>query len=423
MSEHIAQAIPSWPSQLCKDINKSTIDTGCSPIFDELNFDKFVEVIHNDWQGIVHPLGPMYYFNAKLNALYGTHIPYGRKFPSTFQPPSILSNASSVEPALTCVLLAVEPVYPYTISALRPSGSVLVHPNTLDAPSQRNFELLFVMESTASSIFGSRESLVEMTNILKDVECFVTDSQSRFLMEPTVFSYARILFILSTLYIAGIKCIVLISADHNQFLHYYGQPEACLVRSYSILPHQHPKPYGIFWLISVAALLGFPIFEFSHLNHVCVDMIVSFINIAAYINKTNSNVKFQMGLATVVLVVDSGILGIIATNFQSIPLAMCRGSFIACITCIITGLITGHLGERLKSPSMFTAGTLNNNIRLYTAAFSMPTSLCVMGLSLSLIAFFLGGGDPPTSPWASLIVCSSIAASSVLEIANSFGAV
>ncbi|KIJ09139.1 hypothetical protein PAXINDRAFT_17764 [Paxillus involutus ATCC 200175] len=72
MSEHIAQAVPSWPSQLCKDINKSTIDTGCSPIFDELNFDKFIEVIHNDWQGIVHPLGPMYYFNAKLSAY--THV-------------------------------------------------------------------------------------------------------------------------------------------------------------------------------------------------------------------------------------------------------------------------------------------------------------------------------------------------------------
>jgi hypothetical protein len=61
---------------------------------------------------------------------------------------------------------------------------------------------------------------------------------------------------------------VLISADHNQFLHYYGQPEARLIRSYSVLPHQYPKPYGIFWLISVAALLGFLIFEFSHLNHV-----------------------------------------------------------------------------------------------------------------------------------------------------------
>ncbi|KIJ11213.1 hypothetical protein PAXINDRAFT_15844 [Paxillus involutus ATCC 200175] len=128
------------------------------------------------------------------------------------------------------------------------------------------------------------------------------------------------------------------------------------------------------------------------------------IDIAAYIDKTNSNVKFQTGLATVVLAVDSGILGIIATNFQSIPLAMCCGSFIACITCIIAGLITGHVKERPKSPLMFTAGTLNNHICLYAAAFSMPTSLCVMGLSLSLIAFFLGSGDPPTSPWASLIV-------------------
>jgi hypothetical protein len=91
---------------------------------------------------------------------------------------------------------------------------------------------------------------------------------------------------------------VLISADHNQFLHYYGQPEVRLVRSYSILPHQHPKPYGIFWLISVAALLGFPIFEFGRLNCVCVDGIVSPIDIAVYIDKTNPNVKFQMGLVS-----------------------------------------------------------------------------------------------------------------------------
>ncbi|KIJ13588.1 hypothetical protein PAXINDRAFT_13550 [Paxillus involutus ATCC 200175] len=415
MSEHIAQAVPSWPSQLCKDINKPTIDTRCSPIFDELNFDKFIEVIHNDWQGIVHPLGPMYYFNAKLNAYTRFNVVQSsheqlQKFEMWLQGLWSLLSANRAE-----LILVAEP--------FTRAGSERYQ--YYDAPSQRNFESSFVMESTASSIFGSRESLVEMTNILKDVECFVTDSQSRFLMEPAVFSYARILFIL----------------NHNQFLHYYGQPEARLVRSYSILPHQHPKPYGIFWLISVAALLGFPIFEFGHLNCVCVNGIVSPIDIAAYIDKTNSNVKFQMGLATVILAVDSGILGIVATNFQSIPLAMCHGSFIACITCIIAGLITGHLGERLKSPSIFTicAGTLNNHIRLYAAAFSMPTSLCIMGLGLSLIAFFLGGGDPPTSPWASLIICSSIATLSVLEIAvllmiysgqlaesphrNSFGAV
>ncbi|KIJ12444.1 hypothetical protein PAXINDRAFT_14768 [Paxillus involutus ATCC 200175] len=469
MSENIAQAIPSWPSQLCKDINKSMIDTRCSPIFDELNFDKFVEVIHNNWQGIIHPLGPMYYFNAKLNAYTRFNVVQLshkrlQKFEMWLQGLRSLLPVNGAE-----LILVAEPFtragserYQYYVCDLESCMIMWLQKvdatfllaecgmiagwnhkrHTLTAQFWRHVETFphhicipagevqhlqclltslcvessFVMESTASFIFGSRESLVEMTNILKDVECFVTDSQSRFLMEPAVFSY-----------------------DHNQFLHYYGQPEACLVRSYSVLPHQYPKPYGIFWLISVAALLGFPIFEFGHLNCVCVDGIVSPIDIAAYIDKTNSNVKFQMGLATVVLAVDSGILGIVATNFQSIPLTMCHGSFIACITCIIAGLITGHLGERLKSPLMFTAGTLNNHICLYTAAFSMPTSLCIMGLGLSLIAFFLSGGDPLTSPWASLIICSSIAVLSVLEIAvllmiysgrlaesphrNSFGAV
>ncbi|KIJ06069.1 hypothetical protein PAXINDRAFT_20720 [Paxillus involutus ATCC 200175] len=52
--------------------------------------------------------------------------------PSAFQLPPLLSNPSSVEPALTRVSLAVEPVHPYTTPALRPSGSVLVHPNTLN---------------------------------------------------------------------------------------------------------------------------------------------------------------------------------------------------------------------------------------------------------------------------------------------------
>ncbi|KIJ04859.1 hypothetical protein PAXINDRAFT_21850 [Paxillus involutus ATCC 200175] len=51
--------------------------------------------------------------------------------PSAFQPPPLLSNPSSVESALTHVSLAAEPVHPYTTPALRPSGSVLVHPNTL----------------------------------------------------------------------------------------------------------------------------------------------------------------------------------------------------------------------------------------------------------------------------------------------------
>ncbi|KIJ06363.1 hypothetical protein PAXINDRAFT_20442 [Paxillus involutus ATCC 200175] len=45
-------------------------------------------------------------------------LAYNNPIPSTFQPPSILSNASSVEPALTRVLLAAEPVHPYTIPAL-----------------------------------------------------------------------------------------------------------------------------------------------------------------------------------------------------------------------------------------------------------------------------------------------------------------
>ncbi|KIJ21095.1 hypothetical protein PAXINDRAFT_6876 [Paxillus involutus ATCC 200175] len=51
--------------------------------------------------------------------------------PLTFQPPSLLYNTSSVEPALTRVPLAMEPVHPYMIPGLRPSGSIPVHPNTL----------------------------------------------------------------------------------------------------------------------------------------------------------------------------------------------------------------------------------------------------------------------------------------------------
>ncbi|KIJ12024.1 hypothetical protein PAXINDRAFT_15205 [Paxillus involutus ATCC 200175] len=51
--------------------------------------------------------------------------------PSAFQPPPLLSNPSSVESALTRVSLAAEPIRSYTTPALRSSGSVLVHPNTL----------------------------------------------------------------------------------------------------------------------------------------------------------------------------------------------------------------------------------------------------------------------------------------------------
>ncbi|KIJ05827.1 hypothetical protein PAXINDRAFT_20943 [Paxillus involutus ATCC 200175] len=71
--------------------------------------------------------------------------------PSTFQLPSILSNASSIEPALTRVLLAAEPVHPYTIPALRPSGYVLVHPNTLLPPVPSTFQLPSI-RSNASSV-------------------------------------------------------------------------------------------------------------------------------------------------------------------------------------------------------------------------------------------------------------------------------
>ncbi|KIJ07462.1 hypothetical protein PAXINDRAFT_19352 [Paxillus involutus ATCC 200175] len=51
--------------------------------------------------------------------------------PSAFQPPPLQSKPLSVESALTHVSLAAEPVHPYTTPALRPSGSVHVHPNTL----------------------------------------------------------------------------------------------------------------------------------------------------------------------------------------------------------------------------------------------------------------------------------------------------
>ncbi|KIJ08364.1 hypothetical protein PAXINDRAFT_18494 [Paxillus involutus ATCC 200175] len=52
--------------------------------------------------------------------------------PSAFQPPPLQSKPLSVESALTHVSLAAEPVHPYTTPALRPSGSVHVHPNTLE---------------------------------------------------------------------------------------------------------------------------------------------------------------------------------------------------------------------------------------------------------------------------------------------------
>ncbi|KIJ06649.1 hypothetical protein PAXINDRAFT_20154 [Paxillus involutus ATCC 200175] len=80
--------------------------------------------------GNSHPLWPQTSFTRRSDVL--TTLLKATTSPSTFQPPFILSNASSVEPALTRVLLAAEPVHPYTIPALQPSGSVLVHPNTLD---------------------------------------------------------------------------------------------------------------------------------------------------------------------------------------------------------------------------------------------------------------------------------------------------
>ncbi|KIK72516.1 hypothetical protein PAXRUDRAFT_106103, partial [Paxillus rubicundulus Ve08.2h10] len=49
----------------------------------------------------------------------------------TFQPQSLPSNSLSVEPTLTCIPLATEPVHSYMTIALRSSRSIPVHPNTL----------------------------------------------------------------------------------------------------------------------------------------------------------------------------------------------------------------------------------------------------------------------------------------------------
>ncbi|KIK94824.1 hypothetical protein PAXRUDRAFT_142093, partial [Paxillus rubicundulus Ve08.2h10] len=49
----------------------------------------------------------------------------------TFWPQSLPSNSLSIEPTLTHVPLATEPVHSYMTTALRPSRSVPVHPNML----------------------------------------------------------------------------------------------------------------------------------------------------------------------------------------------------------------------------------------------------------------------------------------------------
>ncbi|KAF8834820.1 hypothetical protein BDN67DRAFT_985043 [Paxillus ammoniavirescens] len=186
---------------------------------------------------------------------------------------------------------------------IHPLGLMYYFNMKLDAPSQHNFGNMSSISPTASVSqqkrfrtcgvyflmccnfwilrkIGGDDKPLEGCRI---PESFVTDPQSHFLMEPAVFSY-----------------------DHNWFLQYYGQPEAHPICSHSVLPPRNQPSQGVFWIITVAALLGLLIFEFHCLDHIYVNGMVNAIDIEAYIDKTSSNVKFQMGLILYTFVASKG---------------------------------------------------------------------------------------------------------------------
>ncbi|KAG1738835.1 uncharacterized protein EDB91DRAFT_1248997 [Suillus paluster] len=134
---------------------------------------------------------------------------------------------------------------------------------------------------------------------------------------------------------------------HHQYLNYFGQPEARLLRTHSMGPGTRTQ--GPFPFILTVAMLCLPVLVCEHLKQIYVDGLVNYLDLKNFINDFNTQNNAQITLAGVIMAIDAGFLAVQGVGTGLVAESMLKGSIIFSVGCLFAGMFAQHFSEKLKS--------------------------------------------------------------------------
>ncbi|KIK32220.1 hypothetical protein CY34DRAFT_19199 [Suillus luteus UH-Slu-Lm8-n1] len=380
----LKRGIPSWPSELQRYSQAVMLDSalGANYFVKCKQVDPFEDQNYGVWEGIVHPSGVLYYFDASTKTYTGSNI---KKYTSN-QLDNLQNWIGAARRRLQedAWYMVVEPVATedgdyYEYYCVVPDAHIITWFEDFNADllfqecafarewNHKRLELeaqfwkhidffprhysmqpsdatelraqlewflaegLTLEQSTAASLFWSTDQTEKVIARLINFENLL--DSNLFLREQGVAYCGRIWNILR----------------HHQFLNYYGLPEARLMRTHSIEGGERRRNVRFLSLLAIAAMFGVPALVLEHVEKLHVDGIVNLLDIGKFLDHFNDDNMRHSTLAGVIMAVDASILAIPDIGSQTITRALCSLSLILSVHCIFAGVVAQHFGQKMKS--------------------------------------------------------------------------
>ncbi|KAG1719210.1 hypothetical protein EDD22DRAFT_963352 [Suillus occidentalis] len=221
----------------------------------------------------------------------------------------------------------------------------------------RFYYALTLDNSTSATIFSNKDMLEKIINRLASLD-YLSGSDGT-ITEPGVALFGRLYHMLR----------------HHQYLHYYGQPEARLLRNHSM--GRRPRKIDYFPFIATIAMFCLPILVRERLNQIYVDGTVNALDIKTFVDDFSSQNTAQITLAGVIMAVDAGFLAVQGVGTGTVAESILKGSIIFCVGCMFAGMFAQHFGEKLKS-LRFAVYYLDQGMTVVLGVFSAPRFFCIM---------------------------------------------
>ncbi|KAG2353560.1 hypothetical protein BDR07DRAFT_1496089 [Suillus spraguei] len=365
------RSTPAWPTQLGRYAPKGKQAPPPIPDFlvEEMQFDDFRHNVYGEWEEHIHPSGAAYYYNQTWKTYTGLNVRDYPKFRLDNFEAWVKSTRGKVKGDL---IIVAEPartrnvvgdVYLYYLVA--PDTHIIGWLDPLDGTHlfrecdfarewnhkrleleaqfwkhveffPHNFKLdrclvrklraeldwfhadaLTLENSTSATIFSTKEATEKIIARLASLDDLTGSDEC--ITEPGVALFGRLCHMLR----------------HHQYLNYYGQPEARLLRSHSTgLRHRKKEPFRF---ITTLAMLCLPMLVRKRLDQIYVDGLVNSFDIKNFVDDFNTQNTAQITLAGVIMAIDAGFLAVQGVGTGMVAESILKGSIIFCVGCILSG--------------------------------------------------------------------------------------
>ncbi|KAG1845939.1 hypothetical protein C8R48DRAFT_779683 [Suillus tomentosus] len=379
------RSTPAWPTQLGRYAQKVRRVPLLGPDFtvQGLQFDLLKNEVYGEWEEFVHPSGVAYYYNRTRNTYTGLNIrDCSQDRIDKFE--AWIENVDG--DVYLYYLVALEA---RIIGWLEPLDGTLLfrecdsarrwNHKRLELEAQfwkhveffpRDFKLdrillrqlhteldwfhadaLTLESSTSATIFSNRETMEKIISRLASLDDLA--GPEGIITEPSVALLGRLYHLLR----------------HHQYLNYFGQPEARLLRTHSM--GSETKMWGPFPFMLTVAMFSLPVLVREHLKQIYVDGLVNYLDLKNFIDDFNTQNNAQITLAGVIMAIDVGFLAVQGVGTGLIAESILKGSIIFCVGCLFAGMFAQRFSEKLKS-LRFAAYYLDQGMTVVIGVLSAP---------------------------------------------------